>query len=142
MRYVREILSDKGNDVWSVSPDATVFEALQLMAERRIGAVLVLDAKRLVGIFSERDYARRVVLEGKSSRESAVSDVMTRKVLCASPDRTVDECLAMMSEQRARHLPVLDDDQVIGLVSIGDLVKVTIDEQKVLIDQLQHYIVS
>ena len=142
MRFVREILRDKGDSVWSVTPSTTVFDALKLMADKRIGAVLVMDGPKLMGILSERDYARKVVLAGKSSRESPVGDVMTRKVLCAAPERTVEECLAMMTEQRARHLPVLEGEAVVGVVSIGDLVKATIDEQQILIDQLQNYIVS
>lgn len=142
MSNVKDILAAKGADVWSVSPGSTVFEALELMAEKRIGAVLVMEGERLVGIFSERDYARKVVLVGKSSRESPVSDVMTRGVLCVAPERSVDDCLAMVTEQRARHLPVVDAKKVVGLVSIGDLVKATIQDQQVLIDQLQDYIVG
>lgn len=140
MPLVSQILKNKGRDVWSVSPDETVLDALKLMADKGVGALLVMEGEKLVGIVSERDYARKVILEGKASRDTPVSEIMTRKVLCASPDRTVDECMALMSDKRARHLPVVEDKRVVGILSIGDLVKVTIDEQKVLIDQLQQYI--
>ncbi len=110
------------------------------MADKEIGSVVVMEDDKLVGIMTERDYARKVILEGKSSRESAVAEVMTRQVLCASPERTVDECMALMTDKRARHLPVVDHKRVVGVVSIGDLVKAVISEQQILIDQLQHYI--
>ncbi|NIV18402.1 MAG: CBS domain-containing protein, partial [Woeseiaceae bacterium] len=125
---------------WSVKPDDTIFNSLKVMADKEVGALLVLDGDKLVGIVTERDYARRVILEGKSSQSSSVSEIMTSQVLCVSPKQTVDECMALMTDKRARHLPVLDDDKVVGVVSIGDLVKATIDEQQVLIDHLQHYI--
>jgi len=119
---------------------STVFDSLQLMAEKEIGALLVMDEDRLVGIVTERDYARKVILEGKSSKSSLVAEVMTKQVLCVTPERTVDECMALMTDKRARHLPVLDHKRVIGILSIGDLVKATLSEQQVLIDQLEHYI--
>ena len=140
MKTVREILNDKGNDIYRVRPDDSVFDSLQLMADKGVGALLVMDGEKLVGIVTERDYARKVILEGKSSRTAVVEEVMTRRVLCASPERTVDECMALMTDKRARHLPVIDHKQVVGVVSIGDLVKAMISEQQVLIDQLQHYI--
>lgn len=140
MKTVRDILNDKGSDTFSVRPGDTVFDSLQLMADKGVGALLVMDGEKLVGIVTERDYARKVILEGKSSRTSTVDEVMTRRVLCASPERTVDECMAMMTDKRVRHLPVLDHKQVVGVISIGDLVKAMINEQQVLIDQLQHYI--
>ena len=140
MKTVNEILAKKGNDIWSVAPTDTVFDSLKLMADKQIGALLVMDGEKLAGIVTERDYARKVILEGKSSKDTTVSDVMTRKVLCVTPERTVDECMALMTDKRARHLPVLDHKQVVGVVSIGDLVKALISEQQVLIDQLQHYI--
>jgi len=111
-----------------------------MMADKGIGALLVMDGDKLVGIVTERDYARKVVLEGKSSREAAISEVMTTKILCVTPERTIDECMALMTDKRIRHLPVLEHKQVVGFVSIGDLVKAVISEQKILIDQLQHYI--
>ena len=140
MKSVSDILSSKGREVWSVTPDSTVFDSLKLMAEKEVGALLVMDGDRLVGIVTERDYARKVILEGKSSKNSSVAEVMTKRVLCVGPERTVDECMALMTDKRARHLPVVDHKQVIGVVSIGDLVKAMISEQQVLIDQLQHYI--
>ena len=140
MRTVADILKSKGNDVYSVAPGDTIFDAVKLMADKEIGSVVVMEGDKLVGIMTERDYARKVVLEGKSSRESSVGDVMTRQVLCASPERTVDECMALMTDKRARHLPVLDHKRVVGVVSIGDLVKAVLNDQQILIDQLQHYI--
>lgn len=140
MHTVAEILRHKGSDVWSIEPDAVVLEALKLMAEKRIGALLVMTDGKLVGIFSERDYARKVALEGRSSRESTVSEIMSHKVLCARPEQTVQECMALMSDKRARHLPIVDHKEVIGLVSIGDLVQNIIAEQQFEIEALQHYI--
>jgi CBS domain-containing protein len=140
MKLVSEILNSKGHEIWAVKPDDTVFDSLQLMADKSIGALLVMNGDKLVGIVTERDYARKVILEGKSSKDSTVKEVMTTKVLCVSPERTVDECMALMTDKRARHLPVLDHKHVVGIVSIGDLVKAVISEQQVLIDQLQHYI--
>ena len=140
MRTVKDILNAKGNDIWSVNPDDTVFDAIKLMADKEVGSLLVMDGGKLAGIVTERDYARKVVLEGKSSRNARVSEVLTSEVLCATPERTIDECMALMTDKRARHLPVVDGDTVVGVVSIGDLVKATISEQQVLIEQLQHYI--
>lgn len=140
MKIVGDILDSKGHEVWSVKPDDTVFDSLKLMAAKEVGALLVLDEDRLVGIVTERDYARKVILEGKSSKSSSVAEVMTPRVLCVTPERTVDECMALMTDKRARHLPVVDHKRVVGVVSIGDLVKALISEQQVLIDQLQNYI--
>jgi CBS domain-containing protein len=140
MQSVKDILNSKGSEVWSVKPDDTVFNAIKMMADKGIGALLVMDGDKLVGIVTERDYARKVVLEGKSAREAAISEDMTTKILCVTPERTIDECMALMTDKRIRHLPVLEHKQVVGFVSIGDLVKAVISEQKILIDQLQHYI--
>jgi CBS domain-containing protein len=140
MGTVREILDAKGHDICSIGPDCSVYEALCLMAEREVGALLVMDGDKLVGIISERDYARKIALEGRSSRETPVRALMTRRVLCARPEQTVQQCMALMTDKRARHLPVVDHKRVIGVVSIGDLVKATITEQKFVIEQLQHYI--
>lgn len=140
MRTVKDILDSKGYDIWAVKPDDTVFDAVKLMAERGVGSLLVLDGEKLVGIVTERDYARKIILDDKSSKDTTVSEVMTKKVLCATPERTIEECMALMTDKRARHLPVVDHKRVIGVVSIGDLVKAMINEQQVLIDQLQHYI--
>lgn len=140
MRTVAEILRNKGSDVWTIGPDETILEALMQMAEKRIGALLVMNHEKLVGIVSERDYARKVALEGRSSRQSKVSEIMSHKVLCAKPEQTVQECMALMSDKRARHLPIIDHKKIIGIVSIGDLVKSIIEEQQFEIEALQHYI--
>jgi CBS domain-containing protein len=140
MQTANDILKSKGRHVWSVKPTNTVLEALGVMAARDIGAVLVLDGERLVGVLSERDYARKVVLMGRSSKDSQVKDVMTAHVVCVSPDRSLDECRALMTNKRLRHLPVVDHKRVVGIVSIGDLVKATIDDQQFTITQLQMYI--
>jgi len=117
-----------------------VYEALELMAEKNIGAVLVLDADRVVGIFSERDYARRVALRGRSSRTTPIYEVMTSKVFYVRPDHTIEECMALMTEKRIRHLPVMENDRLIGIISIGDVVKAMISQQQFIIEQLEHYI--
>ncbi len=140
MRTVADILKTKGDEVFSVNPTDTIFDAVKLMADKEIGSVVVMRDDKLVGIMTERDYARKVILEGKSSRDSSVEEVMTKQVLCVSPERTIDECMALMTDKRARHLPVVDHKHVVGVVSIGDLVKAVISEQQILIDQLQHYI--
>lgn len=140
MQTVAEILRDKGSEVWSVSPDDVILEALKIMATKRVGALLVMNEGKLVGILSERDYARKVALEGRSSRESKVSEIMSHKVLCARPNQTVQECMALMSDKRARHLPILDHKKLVGIVSIGDLVKSIIAEQQFEIESLQYYI--
>ncbi|GMW06605.1 MAG: CBS domain-containing protein [Gammaproteobacteria bacterium] len=140
MQTVAEILNDKGRTVWSVKPTDTVLEALRVMADHDVGAVVVLDGEKLVGIFTERDYARKVVLIGRASRDSAVSAIMTHSVVCVSPERSLEECMALMTAKRIRHLPVLDHKRIVGLVSIGDLVKATIAEQEFTITQLQLYV--
>ncbi len=140
MHTIAEILASKGRDVWSVQPTDTVLKALQVMAAHEVGAVLVMDGDRLVGIFTERDYARKVVLIGRSSRDSAITEVMTHEVVCVKPERSINECMALMTERRLRHLPVVDHKRVVGMVSIGDLVKATIDEQEFTINQLQLYV--
>ena len=140
MNLVKDILGAKDRELWSVKPDDTIFDAIKVMADKGISAVLVMDGDKLAGIVTERDYARKVVLEGKSSRESAVNEVMTSKILCVAPDQTIDQCMALMTEKRIRHLPVLEGGSVVGIVSIGDLVKAVMSDQKELIDQLKHYI--
>lgn len=142
MLTVRELLAKKGSEVWSVSPDATVYDALQLMAARNVGAVLVLDDGDLAGILSERDYARQVILKGKASRDTPVRDIMTTSVVSVSPDRTIDDCMALMTERRIRHLPVLQSDVLLGVLSIGDVVKAVISEKEFHIEQLESYIAS
>lgn len=140
MKLANDILESKGNDIWSIDPDESVYDALKLMADKRIGAVLVMREGKLRGILTERDYARKVALEGRTSRESRVRDLMTRRVLCAAPDRTIEECLALMTDKRARHLPIVDHKQVVGMISIGDAVKAVIAEQQFEIERLQQYV--
>jgi CBS domain-containing protein len=140
MKTVRQIVEAKTHKVLSVSPDATVYDALKLMAERDVGALVVMDGDRLVGIFSERDYARKVILHGKASKDTAVREIMTEKVLCVRPEQTMDQCMALMTDKRVRHLPVLDHKHVIGVISIGDVVKEVISEQQFMIEQLEQYI--
>ena len=136
---VRTMLRGKP-DIYAVGPDAAVFDALQLMADKNIGAVLVVAGEKIEGIFSERDYARRVILTGKTSRETLVREIMTTPVICVHPDWTADQCMALMTDKRVRHLPVLEVDRLVGVISIGDVVKAIIAEQEFLIEQLQNYI--
>jgi CBS domain-containing protein len=141
MKTLRQLLAGKRQSLATVSPNDAVLHALKVMAEHDVGALLVLDGEKLVGIFSERDYARKIILHGKASKDTLVSEIMSDKVLYVTLNRTVDECMAIMSEKHFRHLPVLDDDQqVAGIVSIGDLVKETICEQEFIIRQLESYI--
>jgi CBS domain-containing protein len=139
-KTVAAILRSKGYDIYYVSPDATVFEALKIMADNGVGALLVLDGEKLVGIMSERDYARKVILLGKSSREAKVREIMSDKVFYVQPHRTADECMALMINKRIRHLPVIDDGKLKGVISIGDVVKAVIDEKEFVIEQLEEYI--
>lgn len=139
---VAQILAVKGREVWSVAPDSTVYDALAAMAEHGVGALLVMDGERLVGIVSERDYARKVVLLERLSRTTAVSEIMTSELHTVGPTVSVAECMAMMTELRVRHLPVMHRDKVVGVISIGDVVKNHISDQQSLIDQLEQYITS
>jgi CBS domain-containing protein len=139
-KTVASILRSKGYDIYSVSPDATVFDALKIMADSSVGALLVLDEEKLVGVLSERDYARKVILLGKSSREAKVKEIMSDKVLYVQPHRTAEECMAIMINKRVRHLPVLDNNNLTGVISIGDVVKAVIDEKEFVIEQLEEYI--
>lgn len=140
MTTVRRLLESKAPEVHGIDPDAPVIDALRLMAERRIGAVLALRGGELAGIVSERDYARKVVLAGRSSRDTAVREIMTAQVTCVGPEATIDQCMRLVTEGRFRHLPVVEDGAVIGVVSIGDLVKAVIEAQQQELDQLQRYI--
>jgi CBS domain-containing protein len=142
MLSMTQILSGKGSQVWSISPDATVFAGLTLMAQKNIGALLIVEGDRPVGIMSERDYARKVILEGRSSRETSIRAVMTTRLVAARPTDSVEHGLALMTRERVRHLPIVDGDRVLGLVSIGDLVKATIDQQQFTIEQLERYITT
>ena len=140
MHSISDILRRKGADIWSTAPDETVLDAIRLMAEHGVGALLVMQDDRLIGLISERDYSRKVILKGLRSRDTAVESVMSAPVLTISPDATVREGLAMMTDKYVRHLPVTDDSGVIGIVSIGDLVKAVIEEQQTVIEHLERYI--
>jgi CBS domain-containing protein len=141
MRTVQDILRTKGTVVWSVTPDTTVYEALQLMAEKNIGAVLVLDEEGCVaGVLSERDYARKVILEGKTSRDTLARDIMSTRVVGVRPEQTIEQCMAIITDRHVRHLPVVDGDHVAGVISIGDVVKAIISQQEFMIGQLENYI--
>lgn len=140
MKTIGQILQMKGNETWTVAPDTTVFSALELMAKQDIGALVVLEDDDVVGIFSERDYARKVILAGKSSRTIPVNSIMTKNVICVRPDQTINKCMALMTEKRIRHLPVLENDKLVGVVSIGDIVKAVINEQQVMITHLEDFI--
>ena len=138
MSTLRHILQLKGNDVWSISPSATVFEALRLMADKDVGALLVMEADHLVGMISERDYARKVILQGKASRDTLVGEIMTSKVITIHPDQTVQECMGLMNDHRIRHVPVVDEgEHVLGMVSIGDVLKDIIYVQKRRIKEME-----
>ena len=140
MTFVYQLVSAKGTDVFSVAPEETVFAALVLMAEKEVGALLVLDGESLVGVFSERDYARKVILREKSSRDTPVSEVMSAPVISVRPDQSIDECMSLMTEKRTRHLPVLESGKLTGVISIGDVVKALISDRETVIGQLESYI--
>ena len=141
MKTLKQLLAGRTRPLAVVAPGDTVFHALTVMAKHEVGAVLVLDGEQLVGIFSERDYARKIILQGKTSKETQVSEIMSDKVAYVTPNVSLDECMALMTEKHFRHLPVLDDEgSVLGIISIGDLVKETISHQQFLIAQLEHYI--
>ncbi len=141
MTTVAQVLNSKPDrSVFSIEPSASVLDAIRLMAEKNIGGLLVIDAGKIVGIITERDYARKLVLAGRSSKETQVRTVMTPSVICVGPEHTSDQCMGLMTENRIRHLPVLENGELIGLVSIGDLVKDIISEQQFIIEQLEHYI--
>lgn len=140
MKTVKEILDAKGRDVWSIDRNACVFDAIQLMAEKRVGALVVTEGAQMVGIISERDYTRKVILKGRTSRETSIGEIMTTEVISVHPDQTIKDCMALMTEKRIRHLPVLEGKQVAGMLSIGDLVKAIIADQQFVIEQLQSYI--
>jgi CBS domain-containing protein len=140
MTTVRQLLDEKGRTIWSIHPDATVFDAVAKMAEKDVGSLVVMEGEELVGIITERHYARNVVLKGKTSPATSVRDIMERHVVTAQPGQSVDQCLAVMTEERVRHLPVFEEKMLIGIVSIGDLVKSIIGDQKFVIVQLEQYI--
>jgi CBS domain-containing protein len=140
MHNIDTLLKDKGKDIWSIGPQETAFKALETMAQRNVGALLVIDKGKLVGIFSERDYARKVILKGKSSKDTTVGKLMTPDVFYASPENTLQETMALMTAKHIRHMPVLKDDRLIGMVTLGDVVKQIISEQKFTIKELGKYI--
>lgn len=140
MKTVNEVLKNKGREIWTISPLATVFQALELMAQKDVGALPVVQNGKLVGIFSERDYARKVILKGKASKDTAVSELMTQTVFYVSPENTLDECMALMTSQQIRHLPVLDRDRLVGMITLGDVVKRIISEQEFTIHELEKYV--
>jgi CBS domain-containing protein len=142
MKTVKQLLESKAPGVVTIAPEASVFKALELMADKDIGAVVVTHNSRVIGIMSERDYARKVILHNRSSKEIPVAQIMTEKVLYVRPTQTVDECMALMTDKHIRHLPVLDGERLIGVLSIGDLVRATISEQDFVIKQLENYITS
>jgi CBS domain-containing protein len=137
---ISDILSNKGANVWTISPDAMVYDAIQLMADKNIGALLVTEGGKLTGIISERDYTRKVALKGKSSKQTAVREILSGLVIHVTPAQTVEECMRLMTDHHVRHLPVLEEDKIVGIVSIGDLVNWTISAQHATINQLQTYI--
>jgi CBS domain-containing protein len=140
MYTVRHLLQEKGNEVWSIAPQATVYDALQLMADKNIGALLVMENDKVVGMFTERDYARKVVLQSRSSKTTTVGELETVDVLYVSPDDSIENCMAIMTEKRLRHLPVMENEKLIGLVSIGDIVKAVISDREFTIRELERYI--
>ena len=140
MTTVRDVLDRKGRQVYSVNPADSVFRALEIMSDHRIGALIVVDDDKLVGVVSERDYARKIALKGKSSRDTHVAEIMTRNVYCIRPGARIEDCMALMTEKSVRHLPVIDEDHLEGVISIGDVVKATITHQEFIIDQLEHFI--
>jgi CBS domain-containing protein len=142
MATVQRLLETKGDQVWSVAPDAMVFEALELMAAKNVGALVVREGERLAGILSERDYARSIALKDRSSRTTPVGEIMTRNVFTVRPEQSLEECMALMTERHIRHLPVLDAERLIGIISIGDVVKHIISEQEFMIRQLENYIAA
>ena len=142
MHSLRQLLGNKTAEVYSVAPNDSVIDAIRLMAQKGVGAVLVMEGAELVGIVSERDYARKVVLHGRSSADTAVREIMTADVVTVGLQQTVAQCMHIVTEHRIRHLPVMDGDEVVGVISIGDLVKAVIEDQKVQLDELQRYIAS
>jgi len=140
MATVKQLLESKDNNVWSISPETSVFEGLQVMAEKNIGALLVTRDDKLIGIFSERDYARKVILKGKASKDTTIGELMTREVVYTTPEHSLDECMALMTAKHIRHLPILNKDKLIGLLTLGDLVKQIMSNQEFKIQELEKYI--
>ena len=142
MNTVKQILEQKGKSVFTIGPNASVYDAITIMAEKRVGALPVTEGDNLVGLISERDYAHKGILRGRTSPDTNVSEIMTKRVMVVPPERTIEECMALMTEKRFRHLPVVEDGKLVGMVSLGDMVKAIISEDKFMIEQLEHYITS
>jgi CBS domain-containing protein len=142
MGTVRNLLEKKGNEVYSVGPDSTVYDALEELEERNLGGLVVVENGKLIGVFTERDYARKVILKGRSSKETFVKDIMSNRPIFVNPDNTIDECMQLMSNKLIRHLPVMESDKLIGVISIGDIIRYIISEKDFIIENLEHYIVS
>ncbi len=140
MTTVRSILQSKGSDIWSTTPDTMVFDALKIMAEKNIGALLVIEGDRLVGIFSERDYARKVALKGETSHNIAVRNIMTTEAISVTPGQSIENCMTLMTDKHIRHLPVLENSKLVGMISIGDVVKALLSQHEDTIKQLENYI--
>jgi CBS domain-containing protein len=140
MGRVKDILKNKGNAVFSVEPHVMVFKAIELMCEKNIGGLLIVDNEKLAGIFTERDYARKLILKGKSSKDTPISELMTKNLFTVSPETSIEICMQMMTDKHIRHLPVTDDDKLVGMISIGDVVRFIIEEQKSIIEHLENYI--
>lgn len=140
MITIKELLKKKSGDIWSISPQTSVYQALELMAQKEVGALLVLENDKLVGIFSERDYARKIILKGKASKETAVGELMTTSVYYVTPDNTLEEAMALMTSKHIRHLPIMNQGKLSGIVTLGDVVKRIISEQKLTIDELENYV--
>jgi len=142
MKTVGELLKTKGREIWSISPHASVYRALEIMAEKDVGALLVIEDGRLAGIFTERDYARKVILKGRTSKDTTVSELMTRALFCVGPENTMEDCMALMTSRQIRHLPVLENGRLVGIITLGDVVKKIISEQEFTIHQLESYVHS
>ena len=140
MSTVRNLLQKKGNAVYSVNPDSSVYEALEELEEKNLGALVVVENRKLIGVFTERDYARKVILKGRSSKETHVRDIMSSRPIFVNPDNTIDDCMQLMTDKLIRHLPVLENDELVGVISIGDIVKYIIYEKDFIIENLEHYI--
>ncbi|NIM71684.1 MAG: CBS domain-containing protein [Gammaproteobacteria bacterium] len=140
MTTVKQLLQGKGHEVWCIGPDASVYDAVAMMADKEVGALVIMEGESLVGVLSERDYARKVLLQGRSSKTTKIREIMTSRVAYARPEQSVEDCMAMMTEKRIRHLPVMEGEKLLGMISIGDLVKAIIEEQQHVIEQLEQYI--
>jgi IMP dehydrogenase len=140
MEMIKELLKVKGHNIWTVEPDDSVYDAIKLMADKEVGALMVMEGRKLVGVISERDYARKVILKERSSRGTKVKEIMTTRVVYAQPEQNVNECMVLMSEKHIRHLPIMEEEKLLGVITIGDLVKSIIAQQQLTIEQLEQYI--